>query len=174
MCSGKSGRCCVGLLLALAWLLGTALTASASQVRIVRLSYLDGDVRIQLSTAYAPQPAILNMPVTEGMRLTTGDNSYAEVEFENGSTLRLAGRGTLWFPQLSISDVRGRLSAVEVKPVLFASIFTLVPVITSFCLLAAANSRYSAPRISGFGRWTTPMKWPFSKAKSTFPAPSAR
>jgi hypothetical protein len=43
------------LSLALVSLLGTAITLPASQGRIIRLSYVDGDVQVHLSTASAPQ-----------------------------------------------------------------------------------------------------------------------
>ena len=129
-------------------LLGTAITLPASQGRIIRLSYVDGDVQVHLSTASAPQPAILNMSLTEGMRLITGDKSLAEVEFENGSTLRLAGRGMLWFPQLSISDAGGKLSAVEIQSGIVY--FNLHLGSSDHFVLLAGGRRLEVPRSSHF------------------------
>jgi hypothetical protein len=129
-------------------LLGTAITLPASQGRIIRLSYVDGDVQVHLSTASAPQPAILNMSLTEGMRLITGDKSLAEVEFENGSTLRLAGRGMLWFPQLSISDAEGKLSAVEIQSGIVY--FNLHLGSSDHFVLLAGGRRLEVPRSSHF------------------------
>ncbi|HEX8924615.1 MAG TPA: hypothetical protein VF786_02425, partial [Terriglobales bacterium] len=62
----------------------------ASSPRIVRLSLVQGDVRLDRAAGSGIEQAILNSPVPEGARLVTGNNGYAEVEFENGSTLRLA------------------------------------------------------------------------------------
>src|SRR5262245_44683723 len=61
------------------------LSRADSQVRIVRLSYVDGDVQIDRRDGRGFERAILNMPVTSGVRLRTGDDARAEVEFEKGS-----------------------------------------------------------------------------------------
>ncbi len=82
-----------------------------SHVRIVRLSYVEGDVQIDRNTGQF-EKAIVNLPVTEGAKLRTGEGR-AEVEFEDGSTLRLAPSTTVQFPQLSLRDSGARLSSVE-------------------------------------------------------------
>ncbi len=60
-----------------------------SQARIVRLSQVDGDVQIDRNLGQGYEKAFLNLPVTEGAKLRTGQDARAEVEFDDGSTLRL-------------------------------------------------------------------------------------
>jgi hypothetical protein len=66
-----------------------------SHARIVRISYAEGTVQLN------GQNVTPNMPVTEGNGLTTGADSYAEVEFEDGSTLRLAPNTNITVAQLA-------------------------------------------------------------------------
>jgi hypothetical protein len=54
------------------------------------------------------------MPVTQGVRLQTGDNGRAEVEFENGSVLRLADNTSVEFTQLSLSSNGDRMSDMRI------------------------------------------------------------
>ncbi|HEY8671183.1 MAG TPA: FecR family protein, partial [Terriglobales bacterium] len=85
-----------------------------SQVRIVRLSYISGSVQIdRLGRSY--EKALLNLPIAEGTKLKTADDGRAEVEFEDGSTIRLAPNSVIVFPQLSLRDSGGKTSAVEVR-----------------------------------------------------------
>jgi len=84
-----------------------------SHVRIVRLSYLDG----QVQTAHAGQElerAILNTPIVEGTRIVTRNDGLAEVEFEDQSALRLAGNSEVNFRRLVISDTGVKINEVEV------------------------------------------------------------
>jgi len=60
-----------------------------SQVRIVRLSNVEGTVQVEPQRGKGYENAFLNMPMVEGMKLATKDNGRAEVEFEDGSTLRI-------------------------------------------------------------------------------------
>jgi hypothetical protein len=84
-----------------------------SQVRIVRLSDIDGDVQIDHGTGY--EKALRNSPITQGVRLWTKDSALAEVEFENGTTMRLAPGTILEFPDLSLRDSGAKVSVVELK-----------------------------------------------------------
>jgi hypothetical protein len=52
------------------------------------------------------EPALVNTPLQEGFGIATSDNSYAEVEFENGSTARLGELSSLTFSQLAL-DAQG-------------------------------------------------------------------
>ena len=104
----------VFLAVALLWL-SLAQLASASQARIIRLSEVEGSVRVDRTAGSGMEPAILNMPVTQGMRITTGEDGRAEVEFENGSTVRIAGPGEIFFPNLSLSEHGKKTSAIEVE-----------------------------------------------------------
>src|SRR5437868_4169295 len=84
-----------------------------SQVRIVRLSDLDGKVQIDRGNGY--EKALRNMPITQGMKLRTDNGGRAEVEFENGTTLRLAPDTAVEFPQLSLRDSGAKVSSIVLK-----------------------------------------------------------
>jgi hypothetical protein len=84
-----------------------------SQVRIVRLSDLDGDVQIDHGTGY--EKALRNMPITQGTKLWTKSGGLAEVEFEDGGAVRLTPDTIVEFPQLSLRDSGAKVSAVEVN-----------------------------------------------------------
>jgi hypothetical protein len=82
----------------------TARAQDYSHVRIVRLSLVEGDVQYQRPGADW-EDAKLNLPIQQGFRLQTA-NGYAEVEFEQGLTIRLANNSTLEFADLSLVDSR--------------------------------------------------------------------
>jgi hypothetical protein len=80
----------------------TARAQDYSHVRIVRLSLVEGDVQYQRPGADW-EDAKLNLPIQQGFRLQTA-NGYAEVEFEQGLTIRLANNSSLEFADLSLLD----------------------------------------------------------------------
>ena len=84
-----------------------------SHVRIVRLSYIEGGVTIDRNTGQF-EKAIINLPITEGTKLRTSDGR-AEVEFEDGSTMRLAPNTNVQFTKLSLQDSGGKLSVADVQ-----------------------------------------------------------
>src|SRR5438477_9283339 len=84
-----------------------------SQVRIVRLSDLNGDVQMDHGNGY--EKALRNMPITQGTKLWTKSGGVAEVELEDGSTVRLAPETKVEFPELSLRDPGMKLSTVEVQ-----------------------------------------------------------
>ena len=101
----------------LVWVTGVFLVPAAradSQVRIVRLSLLEGSVQIDRD-GQGFEKAIMNMPITQGVTLSTDDGARAEVEFEDGSTLRLAPRTLVSFPQLGLRSSGARISTVQVE-----------------------------------------------------------
>lgn len=86
-----------------------------SNVRIVRLSYIDGDAQINTSNQdNGFTHAILNTPVTAGMWVYTPNNGHAEIQFENGSTVRLADDAQVQFAKLALSDSGGKIDVVSV------------------------------------------------------------
>ncbi|MCU1268857.1 MAG: hypothetical protein JWN74_151 [Acidobacteriaceae bacterium] len=85
-----------------------------SHVRIVRLSYIEGGVQISRGAGQTYEKAIVNLPIAEGAKLKTSDGR-AEVEFEDGSTLRIVADSVVEFPQLSLRDSGAKVSVVEVK-----------------------------------------------------------
>ena len=86
-----------------------------SQARIVRLSTVDGDVQIDRNTGQGYEKAFLNLPVTQGTKLRTGPDARAEIEFEDGSTLRLTPGTLVEFPELGRRDSGGRSSNLQLQ-----------------------------------------------------------
>jgi len=77
-----------------------------SHARVVRLSYVSGTVMFKRPASAEEEPAMVNVPIQEGFELSTSGGSYAEVEFENGSTARIGELSKLLFDQLAL-DARG-------------------------------------------------------------------
>jgi hypothetical protein len=95
-----------------------SLTVSAvadSQVRVVRLSEVQGDVKIDRNLGQGYEKAFLNLPITQGVKLQTKSDGRAEVEFEDGSTLRITPDTVIEFPQLSLHDSGAKVSAVHLR-----------------------------------------------------------
>jgi uncharacterized membrane protein YgcG len=86
-----------------------------SQVRIVRLSAVEGYVMADRHTGQGFEPALVNMPITQGMLLHTGEDGYAEVEFEEGTTVRLAPNTQVDFQELSLRDSGGEATTVRLS-----------------------------------------------------------
>lgn len=84
-----------------------------SQARIVRLSDVQGSVQIDKNTGMGFESAFLNLPITQGTQLRTHDRGRAEIEFEDGSTLRLAPNTTVSFSKLGLSDSGNRISVID-------------------------------------------------------------
>jgi len=89
-------------------------SASAeSKARIVRLSEVQGTVKIDRATGDGFDKAFINLPVIEGSRLKTGKDGRAEVEFEDGSALRLAPDSEVDFTRLALGDDGQKLSTAQ-------------------------------------------------------------
>ena len=86
-----------------------------SQARIVRLSQVDGDVQIDRNLGQGYEKAFINLPVTQGAKLRTGQGARAEIEFEDGSSLRLTPGTVLEFPELALRDSGARSSSVQLQ-----------------------------------------------------------
>lgn len=99
------------VLAALVCAFAAASFAADSMARIVRLSYLDG--RVDMDRGDDIDRAFLNMPVVEGARLNTGDDGYAEAEFEAGGTVRLTPRSAVVFRELRLRDSGDKVSFIE-------------------------------------------------------------
>ena len=98
---------------ALAGVLSALPAMAESQVRIVRLSDVKGTVQIDKNSGLGFENAFANLPITQGTQLRTRDNGRAEVEFEDGSTLRIIPNTTVEFDRLGLSDEGKRISTVE-------------------------------------------------------------
>jgi uncharacterized protein DUF6600/FecR-like protein len=86
-----------------------------SQARVVRLSEVQGDVQVDRNTGQGLERAFLNLPITQGVKLQTGKDGRAEVEFEDGSTLRVTPETVITFPQLSLRDSGAKVSTVHLQ-----------------------------------------------------------
>jgi hypothetical protein len=84
-----------------------------SQARIVRLSDVQGSVQIDKNTGMGFENAFLNLPITQGAQVRTHDRGRAEIEFEDGSTLRLTPNTTVEFSTLGLSDAGKRISVIN-------------------------------------------------------------
>jgi hypothetical protein len=84
-----------------------------SQARIVRLSDVQGRVQIDKNSGLGFENAFANLPITQGTELRTRENGRAEIEFEDGSTLRLTPNTTVQFSTLGLSDAGKRVSVVD-------------------------------------------------------------
>jgi hypothetical protein len=84
-----------------------------SQARIVRLSDVHGSVQINKNTGTGFENAFVNLPITQGTELKTLNSGRAEIEFEDGSTLRLAPGSDLQFSTLGLNDAGKRISVIN-------------------------------------------------------------
>lgn len=91
------------LLIASAIFLPT-LSRADSKVRIVRLSYVYGDVQVDRREGKGFERALLNLPLMAGDRLLTRGSARAEIEFEKGSTIRMMPATRIEFAELSRRD----------------------------------------------------------------------
>jgi hypothetical protein len=82
-----------------------------SKIRIVRLSFVEGDVQFQ-RPGQDWQDARLNLPIEEGVSLRTA-NGYAEVEFEDALALHMGTNSTVEFTELSLKD-GGRVTRLTI------------------------------------------------------------
>lgn len=108
----------IKLLIAVAaatFLLLTVPAFADSQARVVRLSEVQGDVQVDRNAGQGLEKAFLNLPITQGVKLQTGKDGRAEVEFEDGSTLRVTPETVITFPQLSLRDSGAKVSTVHLQ-----------------------------------------------------------
>ncbi len=84
-----------------------------SQARIVRLSDVHGSVQMDKNTGLGFERAFLNLPITQGVQLQTSASGRAEIEFEDGSTLRLAPDTKVQFSTLGLTDSGQRISVIH-------------------------------------------------------------
>jgi hypothetical protein len=70
-------------------------TRSSPDSRAVRLSSVDGQVRVVQDGQIIADPATANLPLFEGSQISTGDDGRAEVQMEDGSLARLSPNSTI-------------------------------------------------------------------------------
>ena len=84
-------------------------------VRVVRLSDVEGTVQIVRNKETEFSHAVMNMPLTEGTGIETGPDGRAEVEFEDGSVVRITPNSSLNLAKLSTSSA-GTLETTLEQP----------------------------------------------------------
>ncbi|MFC5864007.1 DUF6600 domain-containing protein [Acidicapsa dinghuensis] len=92
--------------------------------RAVRLSSVDGKVRVVQDGQVVADPAYANMPIFEGSQISTADDGNAEIQFEDGSVVRLSPNSSITLPVLqkqgsgtrSEITVNGGLCYFELQP----------------------------------------------------------
>src|SRR5436305_5626275 len=85
-----------------------------SHARIVRLSYVDGDVEIDKGDGRGVNTAYMNMPVAHGWKLWAR-NGQAEAELEDGSSIRVTPDTIVAFTDLSLDSRGHRNTTVELQ-----------------------------------------------------------
>lgn len=87
-------------------------SAYAGPVRLARVSYLSGPVSWRPDDSAAWSKASMNLPFRQGAELWVKPGSRAEIQFDDGSTLRLGGGATVCLQNL-YSDDRGEFSELK-------------------------------------------------------------
>src|SRR5260370_31142654 len=82
-----------------------------SHVRIVRISYVNGEVR--MDSGHGWENVTMNVPVTERNWLQTRSDGWAEVQFEDGSLLRLAPDSQVIFTELGRFSSGGTVTTID-------------------------------------------------------------
>ncbi len=113
--------------------------ASATYPQIVRIRYLEGDVRVsrgregEKASGSTWETAVAGLPLATGFNLVTGEGR-AEIEFEDASTVYLAENSALAFNDLHTTDgnpytnialLSGTVT-LDVRPMSAGEYFTLV------------------------------------------------
>jgi Family of unknown function (DUF6600)/FecR protein len=115
---------------------------SNSQVRIVRLSFVEGTVTMYRPDADQWARAFVNTPIQQGFKLATDANSFAEVEFENGSTVRMGQSSELDFTSLALSPEGGKINRLTLAQ--GYATFAVTPERGDVYEVLAAGSTYDA------------------------------
>jgi hypothetical protein len=88
---------------------------TTSDARIVRLSFVEGDVTVERPDVQTWAEAPVNTPLQQGFKLSTGENSFAEMQFEDGGTVRLGQLGLLKFTELALAPNGGLINHVDLR-----------------------------------------------------------
>jgi hypothetical protein len=86
-----------------------------SQVRMVRLSDVEGAVQIDRNTGQGFERASVNLPITQGVTLRTGHDGFAIVQFEDGSSLRMTPGTIATFTELKLRDSGAKDSVANLQ-----------------------------------------------------------
>lgn len=75
--------------------------------RAIRLSYVEGQVQLSQGNTILAERAIANTPIFEGSRITTAEDGRAEIQFEDGSVVRIPPNSSLTLSVLRQRDAVG-------------------------------------------------------------------
>ncbi len=87
---------------------------SAGPIRLARFSYVKGNVTWRPSEGAAWSPASVNLPIRQGAQVWVTDGGRAEVQFDDGSLLRLGG-GAVTTLQTLFSDADGEFTEIQMN-----------------------------------------------------------
>jgi hypothetical protein len=91
--------------------------AGEAAARAVRLSSVEGKVQVSQGDQVIADPALVNMPLFEGARISTSEGGQAEIQFEDGSIARLSPNSSV-----SLNVLRGRDTTAEAEIVMEAGL----------------------------------------------------
>lgn len=94
---------------------GGSMAPATANVRVVRLSDVEGTVQIVRNNRTEFSHAVMNMPLTQGTGIETGPDGRAEIEFEDGSVTRITPNSSLNLAKLSTSP-EGSLETTLEQP----------------------------------------------------------
>src|SRR5579871_5633118 len=80
-------------------------------VRMAHFSYASGNIQWRATDGVQWSPASINLPIPEGARIRVGHNGRADIQFDDGSELRL-GNGALVTLKLLYSDAQGEFTQI--------------------------------------------------------------
>jgi Family of unknown function (DUF6600) len=86
---------------------------SATDVRAVRISDVQGTVQVLNGSEVAFHQAELNMPVIQGMKLIAADDGRVEIQFEDGSVARVTPNSSITLTQLSRNPDGSTVTTIE-------------------------------------------------------------
>jgi Family of unknown function (DUF6600)/FecR protein len=78
-------------------------SAGLSHVRVVRLSFVEGTVTVRRPGSAEWAKAGVNTPIEQGFSVATTKKSFVEIQFENGSTVRLGELSSVEFNELALT-----------------------------------------------------------------------
>jgi hypothetical protein len=96
-------------LFAMAAVLSAPACGAQDAARAVRLSSVDGEVKISQGGQVLADPALANTPLFEGTQVATSDDGRAEIQFEDGSVVRVAPGSAL-----TLTLLRGSSAEAEI------------------------------------------------------------
>jgi len=89
-------------------------SVGAGPIRLARFSYVKGNVTWRTSDGAAWSPASVNLPIRQGAQVWVTGGGRAEVQFDDGSLLRL-GNGAVVTLQTLFSDADGEFTELQMS-----------------------------------------------------------